>query len=236
MESIEIEVDVNEAFIGRVHPGMAVSAVLDAYPDWTIPASVIGIVATANREKATVKVRIGMKEMPQPNASVATPAAPRATSTPEAPPPPVQSPAGQHLSTTETAALVTRGDAFLSAGDTASARLFYERAASGGNSVAALRLGTTFDPNFLGRTGVHGRSLPPAGNPPPSVAPPQPAPQSAAALPPAPEPPKPQGAPAVPTPAPWRPEQRDPRILPDMAVKVTFDDIGAPAEKSAAVN
>jgi HlyD family secretion protein len=41
MDSIEVEVDVNEAFIGRVKPGIAVSAVLDAYPDWTIPASVI---------------------------------------------------------------------------------------------------------------------------------------------------------------------------------------------------
>jgi RND family efflux transporter MFP subunit len=58
MDSIEIEVDVNEAFIGRVVPGGAVNAVLDAYPDWTIPASVIAIVPTANREKATVKVRI----------------------------------------------------------------------------------------------------------------------------------------------------------------------------------
>jgi RND family efflux transporter MFP subunit len=58
MDSIEIEVDVNEAFIGRVAPGGAVSAILDAYPDWTIPASVIAIVPTANREKATVKVRI----------------------------------------------------------------------------------------------------------------------------------------------------------------------------------
>lgn len=58
MDSIEIEVDVNEAFIGRVVPGGPVNAVLDAYPDWTIPASVIAIVPTANREKATVKVRI----------------------------------------------------------------------------------------------------------------------------------------------------------------------------------
>jgi HlyD family secretion protein len=58
MDSIEIEVDVNEAFIGRVSPGGPVNAVLDAYPDWTIPASVIAIVPTANREKATVKVRI----------------------------------------------------------------------------------------------------------------------------------------------------------------------------------
>jgi RND family efflux transporter MFP subunit len=58
MDSIEIEVDVNEAFIGRVVAGGAVNAMLDAYPDWTIPASVIAIVPTANREKATVKVRI----------------------------------------------------------------------------------------------------------------------------------------------------------------------------------
>jgi len=58
MDSIEIEVDVNEAFIGRVVPGGAVNAMLDAYPDWTIPASVIAIVPTANREKATVRVRI----------------------------------------------------------------------------------------------------------------------------------------------------------------------------------
>lgn len=62
MDSIEIEVDVNEAFIGRVKPGGAVTAVLDAYPGWTIPASVIAIVPTANREKATVKVRIRFEE------------------------------------------------------------------------------------------------------------------------------------------------------------------------------
>jgi RND family efflux transporter MFP subunit len=62
MDSIEIEVDVNEAFIGRVRAGGAIAAVLDAYPDWTIPAVVIAVVPTANREKATVKVRIGLKQ------------------------------------------------------------------------------------------------------------------------------------------------------------------------------
>ncbi len=62
MDSIEIEVDVNEAFIGRVVPGGPVTAVLDAYPDWSIPASVIAIVPTANREKATVKVRIRLEQ------------------------------------------------------------------------------------------------------------------------------------------------------------------------------
>ncbi|HEU0061755.1 MAG TPA: efflux RND transporter periplasmic adaptor subunit [Hyphomicrobiaceae bacterium] len=61
MDSIEIEVDVNEAFIGRVRTGGAISAVLDAYPDWTIPAAVVAVVPTANREKATVKVRIALK-------------------------------------------------------------------------------------------------------------------------------------------------------------------------------
>ena len=59
MSSLEIEVDVNEAFINRVADGQRVDAVLDAYPDWRIPARVISIVPTADRQKATVKVRIG---------------------------------------------------------------------------------------------------------------------------------------------------------------------------------
>jgi hypothetical protein len=101
-------------------------------------------------------------QMPQPNASVPTPAAPRTTTTPQASQPAVQPPADQHLSATEIAALVTRGDAFLSAGDIASARLFYERAADAGDSAAALRLGATFDPNFLGRVGVRGNPGDPA--------------------------------------------------------------------------
>ena len=62
MDSIEIDVDVNEAFIGRVKAGSSVDAVLDAYPDWTIPAKVVAIVPTANREKGTVRVRIGFNE------------------------------------------------------------------------------------------------------------------------------------------------------------------------------
>lgn len=58
MESREIEVDVNESFINRVSPGQKTEAVLDAYPDWTIPSHVINIVPTADRQKATVRVRI----------------------------------------------------------------------------------------------------------------------------------------------------------------------------------
>lgn len=62
MDSLEIEVDVNEAYIQRVKPGQAVSATLDAYPEWQIPADVIAIVPTADRQKATVRVRIGFRE------------------------------------------------------------------------------------------------------------------------------------------------------------------------------
>jgi RND family efflux transporter MFP subunit len=61
MDSLEIEVDVNEAYIGRVQPKMPVEAVLNAYPDWKIPAEVIAIIPTADRAKATVKVRIALK-------------------------------------------------------------------------------------------------------------------------------------------------------------------------------
>jgi RND family efflux transporter MFP subunit len=62
MDSLEIEVDVNEAYIQRVVPGQRVSATLDAYPNWQIPAEVIAIVPTADRQKATVRVRIGFLE------------------------------------------------------------------------------------------------------------------------------------------------------------------------------
>lgn len=60
MDSLEIEVDVNESFIGRIYAAQKVEAQLDAYSDWTIPASVIAIIPTADRSKATVKVRIGI--------------------------------------------------------------------------------------------------------------------------------------------------------------------------------
>jgi multidrug resistance efflux pump len=61
MDSLEIEVDVNENFIGRVQPAQPVEATLNAYPDWKIPAEVIAIIPTADRSKATVKVRIAIK-------------------------------------------------------------------------------------------------------------------------------------------------------------------------------
>ena len=60
MDSLEIEVDVNEAYINRVQPKQPVASVLNAYPDWKIPSHVIAIIPTADRSKATVKVRIGL--------------------------------------------------------------------------------------------------------------------------------------------------------------------------------
>jgi len=63
MASIEIEVDVNESYIARVDAGQRVEAVLDAYPDWRIPARVRTIIPTADRQKATVKVRISFDKL-----------------------------------------------------------------------------------------------------------------------------------------------------------------------------
>jgi RND family efflux transporter MFP subunit len=61
MDSLEIQVDVNESFINRVTPGQPVEAMLNAYPDWKIPGEVIAIIPTADRSKATVKVRVAIK-------------------------------------------------------------------------------------------------------------------------------------------------------------------------------
>ncbi|HYS26484.1 MAG TPA: efflux RND transporter periplasmic adaptor subunit [Vicinamibacterales bacterium] len=63
MHSLEIEVDVNESYISRVSAGQDVDAVLDAYPDWHIPARVITLVPTADRQKATVLVRLAFKQL-----------------------------------------------------------------------------------------------------------------------------------------------------------------------------
>jgi RND family efflux transporter MFP subunit len=63
MTSLEIEVDVNESYINRVRAGQAVEATLDAYSDWQIPAHVIAIIPTADRQRATVRVRIGFEQL-----------------------------------------------------------------------------------------------------------------------------------------------------------------------------
>ncbi len=62
MDSLEVDVDVNEAYIGKVKSSMPAEAVLDAYPDWKIPAHVIAIVPTADRGKATIKVRVALEQ------------------------------------------------------------------------------------------------------------------------------------------------------------------------------
>jgi len=63
MSSLEIEVDVNEGYINRVRERQPVTAILDAYPDWRIPAHVLAVVPTADRQKATVKVRIAFDRL-----------------------------------------------------------------------------------------------------------------------------------------------------------------------------
>jgi len=63
MTSLEIEVDVNESYIARVAPGQPAEAILDAYPGWRIPATVRTIIPTADRQKATVKVRLTFDEL-----------------------------------------------------------------------------------------------------------------------------------------------------------------------------
>jgi RND family efflux transporter MFP subunit len=62
MDSLEVDVDVSEAYIGQVKPDMPAEAVLSAYPDWKIPAHVIAIVPAADRGKATVKVRVALEQ------------------------------------------------------------------------------------------------------------------------------------------------------------------------------
>ncbi|MEA2601467.1 MAG: hypothetical protein QOF89_2459 [Acidobacteriota bacterium] len=63
MKSLEIEVDVNESYINRVKTGQRAMATLDAYPDWQIPARVIMPVPAADRQKATVRVRLGFEQL-----------------------------------------------------------------------------------------------------------------------------------------------------------------------------
>jgi RND family efflux transporter MFP subunit len=63
MNSNEVEVDVNESYIARVKPGQRAISTLDAYPDWQIPSSVRTVIPTADRQKATVKVRVSFDHL-----------------------------------------------------------------------------------------------------------------------------------------------------------------------------
>jgi RND family efflux transporter MFP subunit len=91
MDSLEIQVDVNENFINRVESGQSVEAKLNAYPDWRIPAHVIAIIPTADRSKGTVTVRVGLDRkdpriLPEMGVRVAFLAAPAAAPAPETAP------------------------------------------------------------------------------------------------------------------------------------------------------
>ncbi len=63
MDSLEIEVDVNEGSIGRIFPGQKAEAILDAYPDWRIPARVAAIIPTADRSRGTIQVRVAFEQL-----------------------------------------------------------------------------------------------------------------------------------------------------------------------------
>jgi RND family efflux transporter MFP subunit len=63
MTSLEIEVDVNESYLNRVRVGQPVEATLDAYPGWRIPCQVLAIIPTADRQKATVRVRVSFETL-----------------------------------------------------------------------------------------------------------------------------------------------------------------------------
>jgi RND family efflux transporter MFP subunit len=92
MESLEIEVDVNESHIAKVTPGQPADAVLDAYPQWRIPATVRTVIPTADRQKATVKVRLTFDELdPRILPDMGVKVAFRATVDEESAAPPAQS-------------------------------------------------------------------------------------------------------------------------------------------------
>jgi RND family efflux transporter MFP subunit len=109
MDSLEVEVDVSENFINRVKPKQPATIKLNAYPDWEIPAEVIAVIPTADRSKATVKVRVAFKEkdervLPEMGARVSF------LSTPE--------PAAAGVSAPAVQAVVVPNDAVQANGDT----------------------------------------------------------------------------------------------------------------------
>ena len=108
MDSLEVEVDVSENFINRVRPGQRATAKLNAYPDWEIPAHVIAIIPTADRAKATVKVRIGFESadprvLPEMGVRVAFLEGGSSAA-------PAQTPSAQRALVVPTAAIQTQGD------------------------------------------------------------------------------------------------------------------------------
>ena len=129
-------------------PDVSASAPPAAEPDPTASRLSREVPASTASQPRMSSIPSGTSEAPAPGIS-----APWAKDSAAAP---MSRSAGPQLSPAEVIALVARGDAYLSAGDIASARLYYERAADAGDGGAALRLGATFDPAFLKRAGVRG--------------------------------------------------------------------------------
>jgi hypothetical protein len=124
--------------------GVLAQGAMPAVPSISVDPSPAGVAADPSR--AAVATRAAVE--PVAAGSERPPAAPPSFPAPE--------PLGPRLSADEIAALVARGDGFLAAGDIASARLFFQRAADAGDSGAAMRMAVTFDAAFLDRAGAHG--------------------------------------------------------------------------------
>jgi hypothetical protein len=133
------------------------NAMPSAPPPATLQPARVPEAAPHHSAISTKPISLQPARVPEAAPPRAAPAPAQLPVTPPAPsPPPAESPAARPVSPAEIAALVARGDSFLGAGDIASARLFYERAADAADGPAALRLGATFDPGFLGRASIRG--------------------------------------------------------------------------------
>ncbi len=126
-------------YVAHVPTIEAVSAV----PATALPPGEMAPAPRPTAPEATIIAPVEIPSAPEPAASPPAAAALAAKPSP-------------HVSATEIAELLARGDALLRIGDIASARLFYERAADAGDGQAAMRVGATFDPTFLGRAGLRG--------------------------------------------------------------------------------
>jgi RND family efflux transporter MFP subunit len=151
MDSLEVEVDVSENFINRVKPGQPATIKLNAYPDWEIPAEVIAVIPTADRSKATVKVRVGFKQkdsrvLPDMGARVSFLSQP----TP-----------GESKSATPTVAVVIPNDAVQANGETGTVYLI-----NSNNTVErrVVRLGARTNDGQLVLSGLSGGTRVAAGN------------------------------------------------------------------------
>jgi RND family efflux transporter MFP subunit len=149
MNSLEVDVDVSENYISRVHPHQPATITLDAYPDWHIPAEVIAIIPTADKSKATVSVRVGFKQkdpriLPQMGARVSF-LADASTTTAGAAPTPVRSGVIIPAAAVSTGSNGNTGTVYVVNGDTVEGRTVRLGAstADGQEILSGLEAGTT---------------------------------------------------------------------------------------------